>query len=65
VLRRSLNYAINDVARSVGVLARQIGGVRTLRDFPGSGAEPLQAVPAAASARRSTCCRAACSRPTA
>jgi len=48
VLRRSLNYAINDVARSVGVLARQIGGVRTLRDFPGSGREPLQAVPAAA-----------------
>jgi hypothetical protein len=47
VLRRSLNYAINDVARSVGVLARQIGGVRTLRDFPGSGREPLQAVPAA------------------
>jgi hypothetical protein len=47
VLRRSLNYAINDVARSVGVLARQIGGMRTLRDFPGSGREPLQAVPAA------------------
>lgn len=47
VLRRSLNYAINDVARSVGVLARQIGGVRTLRDFPGSGREPLQAVAAA------------------
>jgi hypothetical protein len=47
VLRRSLNYAINDVARSVGVLARQIGGLRTLRDFPGSGREPLQAVPAA------------------
>ena len=47
MLRRSLNYAINDVARSVGVLARQIGGVRTLRDFPGSGREPLQAVPAA------------------
>jgi len=47
VLRRSLNYAINDVARSVGVLARQIGGVRTLRDFPGSGREPLQSVPAA------------------
>jgi hypothetical protein len=47
VLRRSLNYALNDVARSVGVLARQIGGVRTLRDFPGSGRDPLQAVPAA------------------
>ena len=47
VLRRSLNYAVNDVARSVGVLARQIGGVRTLRDFPGSGRDPLQPVPAA------------------
>jgi hypothetical protein len=31
----------------VGVLVRQIGGVRTLRDFPGSGREPLQPVPAA------------------
>jgi len=48
VLRRSLNYAINDVARSVGVLARQIGGVRTLRDHPGSGRDPLQPVAAAA-----------------
>ena len=46
VLRRSLNYAVNDVARSVGLLARQIGGVRTLRDFPGSGRDPLQPVPA-------------------
>ena len=45
VLRRSLGYAINDAARSVGVLARQIGGVRTLRDFPGSGREPLEPVP--------------------
>ena len=45
VLRRSLSYAINDAARSVGVLARQIGGVRTLRDFPGSGREPLEPVP--------------------
>jgi hypothetical protein len=48
VLRRSLNYAINDVARSVGVLARQIGGIRTLRDHPGSGREPLQPVSAPA-----------------
>lgn len=46
VLRRSLSFAINDVARSAGVLARQIGGVRTLRDFPGSGRDPLQPVPA-------------------
>jgi hypothetical protein len=46
VLRRSLSFAINDAARSAGVLARQIGGVRTLRDFPGSGRDPLQPVPA-------------------
>ena len=44
VLRRSLAYAVGDVARSVGVLGRQIGGVRTLRDFPGSGRDPLQPV---------------------
>jgi hypothetical protein len=44
VLRRSLGYAIGDVARAVGVLGRQIGGVRTLRDFPGSGRDPLQPV---------------------
>ena len=47
VLRRSIGYAINDATRAVGVLARQIGGVRTLRDFPGSGREPLTPVPAA------------------
>jgi len=46
VLRRSINYAIGDATRAIGVLARQIGGVRTLRDFPGSGREPLQPVAA-------------------
>ncbi len=46
VLRRSVGFALNDVARSVGVLARQIGGVRTLRDFPGSGRDPLTPVAA-------------------
>ena len=50
VLRRSLGYAINDVARAVSVLARQIGGVRTLRDFPGSGRDPL--LPVAAEVQR-------------
>ncbi|MEO5698348.1 MAG: zinc-dependent metalloprotease, partial [Burkholderiaceae bacterium] len=50
VLRRSLNFAINDTARAVGMLARQIGGVRTLRDHPGSGRDPLQ--PVAASVQR-------------
>jgi hypothetical protein len=47
VLRRSLSYAVNDVGRAVGVLGRQIGGLRTLRDFPGSGRDPLQPVSAA------------------
>jgi hypothetical protein len=47
-LRRSLNFAVNDAGRAVGVLVRQIGGVRTLRDFPNSGRDPLQPVPAAA-----------------
>ncbi len=47
VLRRSLAYAIADVTRAVGTLVRQIGGVRTLRDFPGSGRDPLQPVDAA------------------
>jgi len=42
VLRRSLAYAIADAGRAVGVLVRQIGGVRTLRDHPGSGRDPLK-----------------------
>jgi hypothetical protein len=50
VLRRSLAFAIADVTRAVGVLVRQIGGVRTLRDFPGSGRDPL--VPVAAQVQR-------------
>ncbi|MEK8031174.1 zinc-dependent metalloprotease [Ideonella sp. DXS29W] len=47
VLRRALGYALRDATRAAGVLARQIGGLRTLRDFPGSGRDPLQPVPAA------------------
>jgi Met-zincin/Domain of unknown function (DUF5117) len=50
VLRRSLGYALNDATRAVGVLVRQIGGLRTLRDFPGSGREPL--VPVTAEVQR-------------
>ncbi|MEO8060181.1 MAG: zinc-dependent metalloprotease [Burkholderiales bacterium] len=46
-LRRSLDFAVADAATAVGVLSRQIGGVRTLRDYPGSGRDPLQPVPAA------------------
>jgi hypothetical protein len=47
VLRRSVVYALREVARAGGVLARQIGGLRTLRDFPGSGRDPLQPTDAA------------------
>ncbi|MBQ0943940.1 zinc-dependent metalloprotease [Ideonella sp. 4Y16] len=47
VLRRSISYALRDAGRSVGTLLRQIGGLRTLRDFPGSGRDPLQPVPPA------------------
>ena len=46
VLRRSLSYALGDTFRAVGVLVRHIGGLRTLRDFPGSGRDPLQPVAA-------------------
>jgi hypothetical protein len=47
VLRRSLGYALSDLARAGYGLTRQIGGVHTWRDFPGSGREPLQPVDAA------------------
>ena len=47
VLRRSVGYALRDATRSAGVLLRQLGGVSTLRDFPGSGRDPMQPVPAA------------------
>lgn len=45
VLRRSVVYAVRDVSRAAGVLARQIGGIRTLRDAPSSGRDPLTPVP--------------------
>ncbi len=47
VLRRAIGYAVRDAGRAAGILARQIGGVRTLRDFPGSGRDPLLPVAAA------------------
>ena len=46
-LRRSLGYAVMDAGRAAGILLRQIGGVRTLRDFPNTGRDPLQPLPAA------------------
>ncbi|MEO6363555.1 MAG: zinc-dependent metalloprotease, partial [Caldimonas sp.] len=45
VLLRSARYAVRDVARAANVLSRQIGGVRTVRDQPGSGRDPLAPVP--------------------
>ena len=47
VLRRSVTYALRDMGRAAGVLTRQIGGVRTLRDHAGSGRDPLSPLPAA------------------
>ncbi len=46
-LRRGVAYALRDVGRATGLLVRQIGGVRTLRDQPGTGRDPIQPVPAA------------------
>ena len=46
VLRRSLSYALSDVYRAVGLLVRHFGGLRTLRDYPGSGRDPLVPVTA-------------------
>jgi hypothetical protein len=46
LLRRSVGFALRDMSRAAQILTRQIGGVRTLRDFPGSGRDPLTPVPA-------------------
>jgi hypothetical protein len=45
LLKRSASFAVRDVARAANVLARQIGGVRTVRDAPGTGRDPLAPVP--------------------
>jgi hypothetical protein len=47
VLRRSVSFALRDMNRAAGILTRQIGGVRTLRDHAGSGRDPLSPVPVA------------------
>ncbi len=49
-LRRSVSYALRDAGRAAGVLLRQVGGVRSLRDFPNTGRDPLQ--PLAAETQR-------------
>ncbi|OYU76038.1 MAG: hypothetical protein CFE45_31980, partial [Burkholderiales bacterium PBB5] len=46
-LRRALGYAVRDAGRAAGVLLRQSGGVRTLRDYANTGRDPLQPVSAA------------------
>ena len=45
ILRRSVSFALRDMARAASALTRQIGGVRTLRDHAGSGRDPLSPVP--------------------
>jgi hypothetical protein len=47
LLKRSVSFALRDVAHAASVLARQIGGVRTVRDAPGTGRDPLTPVPVA------------------
>ena len=47
VLLRSARYAVRDVGRVANLLSRQIGGVRTVRDRPGTGRDPLAPVPVA------------------
>ncbi len=44
VLGRSVSWALRDMARTAGILARQVGGLRMLRDFPNTGRDPLQPV---------------------
>jgi hypothetical protein len=46
-LRRTVRFALRDLARATGIVTRQIGGVRTLRDYPNTGRDPLQVLPAA------------------
>jgi hypothetical protein len=41
LLRRRVNYALRDVARTSQILLRQVGGLITRRDAPGSGRDPL------------------------
>ncbi|MGC4062678.1 MAG: zinc-dependent metalloprotease [Aquabacterium sp.] len=47
LLRRSVSYGLRDLARTSQILLRQIGGVVTRRDAPGSGRDLLDPLPAA------------------
>lgn len=48
LLRRSVSYGLRDLARTSQTLMRQVGGVITRRDAPGSGRDLLEPLPAAA-----------------
>lgn len=45
--RRRINYALRDMGRVSNVLTRQIGGLVTRRDAPGSGRDLLDPLPSA------------------
>ncbi len=46
VLRRRITYALRDLDRAAHVLSRQVGGLITRRDAPGSGRDLLDPLPA-------------------
>lgn len=46
-VRRLLRESLNDAGSAIGILLRQLGGVRMLRDFANTGRDPAQATPAA------------------
>ena len=46
-VRRLLRESLNDAGSATGILLRQLGGVRMLRDFANTGRDPAQPAPAA------------------
>lgn len=48
LLRRSVSYGLRDMARTSQILLRQVGGVVTRRDAPGSGRDLLDPLPSSA-----------------
>jgi hypothetical protein len=47
LLRRSISYGLRDLSRTSQILMRQVGGIVTRRDAPGSGRDLLDPLPAA------------------
>lgn len=45
-VRRLLRESLNDTGSATGILLRQLGGVRMLRDFANTGRDPAQPTPA-------------------